>query len=231
MPFWDNVEKYYNKFTSSLYMFRAHVLIFRRSKLYYTVSGIITPIGVIHHTYRCDDTRGCIIQFWPPDDEHMCSKHVEAWSKLIIIFSASSWLILRNKYIEMHGQQNIKKKKNTKCVDFSVTFTFNALSFVRVRFDTGRVWLSPAGRGHERFLLSIFQVNLLKPTGYVMYHQFNIQQLYALPTLYLCFVFIWEQTATYAPYSINWLVFITEMKSVYSAARTGSLNKVVCDSF
>ena len=29
-------------------------------------------------------------------------------------------------------------------------------------------------------------INLLKPTGYVMHHQFNIQQLYALPTLYLC---------------------------------------------
>ena len=29
-----------------------------------------------------------------------------------------------------------------------------------------------------------------------------------------CFVFIWEQTATCATYSINWLVFITEMKSV-----------------
>ena len=26
-------------------MFRAHVLIIRRSKLYYTASGIITPIG------------------------------------------------------------------------------------------------------------------------------------------------------------------------------------------
>jgi len=26
-------------------MFRAHVLIVRRSKLYYTASGIITPIG------------------------------------------------------------------------------------------------------------------------------------------------------------------------------------------
>jgi len=25
-----------------------------------------------------------------------------------------------------------------------------------------------------------------KPTGYVMHQQFNIQQLYALPTLYLC---------------------------------------------
>jgi hypothetical protein len=32
-------------------------------------------------------------------------------------------------------------------------------------------------------------LNLLKPTGYVMHHQFNIQQLYALVTLYLCFVF------------------------------------------
>ena len=32
-------------------------------------------------TYRCDDTRGCVMQFWPPDDEHMCSKHVEARNK------------------------------------------------------------------------------------------------------------------------------------------------------
>ena len=31
-----------------------------------------------HYAYRCDDTRGCVMQFWPPDDEHMCSKHVEA---------------------------------------------------------------------------------------------------------------------------------------------------------
>jgi len=28
--------------------------------------------------------------------------------------------------------------------------------------------------------------NLLKPTGHVMHQQFNIQQLYILPTLYLC---------------------------------------------
>ena len=46
-------------------------------------------------TYRCDDSRDCIVQFWPPDDEHMCSKHVEAWNKLVIKFSAPSWLILR----------------------------------------------------------------------------------------------------------------------------------------
>ena len=46
----------------------------------------------------------------------------------------------------------------------------------------------------------------------------------------MCFVFIWEQTATCATYSINWLVFITEMKSVYCAVRTVSLIKAVCAS-
>jgi len=49
-----------------------------------------------HHTYRCDDTRDCVMQFWPPDDEHMCSKYVEAWNKLIVKqkFCVSSWLII-----------------------------------------------------------------------------------------------------------------------------------------
>ena len=41
-------------------------------------------------------------------------------------------------------------------------------------------------------------------------------------TVLMCFVFISEQTATCATYSINWLVFIAEMKSVYSAVRTGA---------
>ena len=35
------------------------------------------------------------------------------------------------------------------------------------------------------------RLNLLKSTGYLMHHhQFNIQQLYALPTLYLCVLFL-----------------------------------------
>jgi len=34
--------------------------------------------------------------------------------------------------------------------------------------------------------------------------------------------------ATSASYNMNWLVFITEMESVYCAVRTGSLNKAVC---
>ena len=58
-------------------------------------------------------------------------------------------------------------------------------------------------------------INLLKPTGHVMHQQFNIQQLLcSAHTVFMCFVIIWEQTVTSATYSINWLVFITEMKSV-----------------
>ena len=47
--------------------------------------------------FQCDDIRDCNTQFCPPYDEHMCSKHIETWNILIIKFSASSWLILRNK--------------------------------------------------------------------------------------------------------------------------------------
>ena len=34
--------------------------------------------------------------------------------------------------------------------------------------------------------MTVLIVNLLKPTGHVMHQHFNIQQLYVLPTLYLC---------------------------------------------
>jgi hypothetical protein len=74
-------------------------------------------------------------------------------------------------------------------------------------------------------------INLLKPTGYVMHQQFNIQQLYALATLYLCVLYLSENKQRLVPLTaLKWLVFITEMKSVYSAVRPGYLNKEVCAS-
>ena len=44
-----------------------------------------------------------------------------------------------------------------------------------------------------------FTLNLLKPTGYAMHHQFNIQQLYALPTLYLCVLYLSENKQRLVP--------------------------------
>ena len=43
-------------------------------------------------------------------------------------------------------------------------------------------------------------------------------------TVFICFVWISEQTAIISLYNINWLVCITETESVYCAVRTGCLN-------
>jgi hypothetical protein len=54
-----------------------------------------------------------------------------------------------------------------------------------------------------KILLSIKQnINLLMPTGYVTHQQFNIQQLYALPILYLCVLYLSENR--------QWLVPLTK---------------------
>ena len=58
-----------------------------------------------------------------------------------------------------------------------------------------------------------------------MYRQFNIQQFYVLPSVFMCFVWISEQTAITSLYNINLSVFKTEAESVYGAVRNGSLNR------
>ena len=42
-------------------------------------------------------------------------------------------------------------------------------------------------------------INLLKSTGHVMHQQFNIQQLYVLPTLYLCVLYLSENKQRLVP--------------------------------
>ena len=42
-------------------------------------------------------------------------------------------------------------------------------------------------------------INLLKPTGYVKHQQFNIQQLYVLPTLYLFVLYLSENKQRLVP--------------------------------
>ena len=44
-----------------------------------------------------------------------------------------------------------------------------------------------------------YVINILKPTCYVMHQQFNIQQLYALPTLYLCVLYLSENKQRLVP--------------------------------
>ena len=46
-------------------------------------------------------------------------------------------------------------------------------------------------------------------------------------TVFMCFVWIWEQTAIISLYCINWLVCIAETECVYCAVRTGSLYTIL----
>jgi hypothetical protein len=65
--------------------------------------------------------------------------------------------------------------------------------------------------------------NLLKPTGYVMHNNCKLCFYYEYTSMYL------SENRDLC-HTINWLDFITEMKIVYSAVRTGPLNKAVCAS-
>jgi hypothetical protein len=47
-------------------------------------------------------------------------------------------------------------------------------------------------------------------------------------SVFMCFVWISEQTAIISLYNVNWLVFITETECVYCAVRTGCLNATFC---
>ena len=56
--------------------------------------------------------------------------------------------------------------------------------------------------GKEKIVFNFsYSLNLLKPTGGVMHQQFDIQQLYVLPTLYLCVLYLSQNK--------QWLVPLT----------------------
>ena len=53
--------------------------------------------------------------------------------------------------------------------------------------------------GTQQLVVYAHYVNLLNLGGYVMHQQFNIQQLYALPTLYLCVLYLSENKQRLVP--------------------------------
>ena len=73
----------------------------------------------------------------------------------------------------------------------------------------------------------------LKPSGYYLYRtvvticttssKFS-NSTFCPHSVFMCFVWIWKQTAIISLYSINWLVCITETKNVYCALRVGALH-------
>jgi len=51
----------------------------------------------------------------------------------------------------------------------------------------------------EIISFTLCNINLLNPTGHAMHRQFNIQQLYVLPTLYICVLYLSENKQRLVP--------------------------------
>ena len=90
---------------------------------------------------------------------------------------------------------------------------------------------------HTVFLMcnTRYSSNPLKPSGHYMYRTVVTictasltfsSSTFCPHSVFMCFVWVWEQTAIISLYSINWLVCITERECVYCAVRTGSSNKI-----
>jgi hypothetical protein len=71
-----------------------------------------------------------------------------------------------------------------------------------------------------------YLINLLKPSCNFTYHHVQHSRiLHGAHAMFMCFVWVSEKPATFTLYIINWLVFITEVESAYSAVRAESLYK------
>ena len=99
----------------------------------------------------------------------------------------------------MHILEFCKIKQNSrKCISLVFhTIYHDALLYTgHVPMENVSLMLFPDKVGAR------IQVNLLKPTGHVMHQPFNIQQLYALPTLYLCVLYLSENKQRLVPLTV-----------------------------
>ena len=97
----------------------------------------------------------------------------------IVKYNCKSFLLIQSKFIGFltcNPKLKIAVISVNDCVCFRLFPSFSPVSTFGHRF------------------------NLLKPTGHVMHHQqFNIQQLYALPKLYLCVLYLSENKQRLVP--------------------------------
>ena len=74
----------------------------------------------------------------------------------------------------------------------------------------------------EHIYIILFYITLWSPVVTLCTTSLTFtNSTFCLHSVFMCFVWISEQTAIISLYSINWLVFITETESVYCAVRTG----------
>ena len=93
---------------------------------------------------------------------------------------------------EIYGRLRLHLILQTSAV--SIWTTFKELCILLHSVFMCFVWISEQTEN-----ISPYSINLLRPTGQVMHQQFNTQQLYALPTLYLCVLYLSENKQRLVP--------------------------------
>ena len=86
--------------------------------------------------------------------------------------------------------------KNFFNCKFPYSFTLKKYTNIQIKFRTKKLYEK---RTADWYTVTSLLLNLLKPAGYVIHQQFNIQQLYVLPTLYLCVLHLSENKQRLVP--------------------------------
>ena len=77
------------------------------------------------------------------------------------------------------------------CLSLSLSLSLSNPLLLSYERETGRSLYACVQR-RRLYVTETQSIYHLQPTGHVIHHQFNIQQLYALPTLYLCVLYLYE---------------------------------------
>jgi len=105
------------------------------------------------------------------------------------------------------------------------------LRIIHPSYTASRPWWLQSSRSPQwdrQFHMSSTDMSSpTQPSGHYTYHQFNIHSSTFCPhNIFVCFVWIWEQTAITSLYSINWLVF----RHVRKIAKSENYLSHVCPS-
>ena len=87
------------------------------------------------------------------------------------------------------------------------------------------LFLSQKTEHRQNWFCFFHQLKPLNTSGNYMYRQWSLYVTFSNSTfcprsVFVCFVWIWEQTAIISLYSINWLVGFYNRRSVYCAVRS-----------
>ena len=111
------------------------------------------------------------------------------------------WQISWSSMIRERGDSSCVRSHNRNIVTLYQHYVFQHDCIQRDTKSDGKPKLQ-TGEWQMSYVCIIairLSFNLLKPTGHVMHQQFNIQQLYALPTLYSCVLYLSENKQRLVP--------------------------------